>query len=41
MDKETAQRRFCETELVRRIPRSFQHQTTLYKLPDQPRAPEV
>jgi len=28
MDKETAQRRFCELELLRRRPPSFRHQTT-------------
>src|SRR6185312_10243659 len=33
MDKETAQRRFCEPELLRRIPRSFRHQTTPCYLP--------
>jgi hypothetical protein len=33
MDKETAQRRFCELELSRRGPRSFRHQTTLANRP--------
>ena len=34
MDKETAQRRFCELELLRRRPRSFRHQKTPCYLSD-------